>query len=112
MGHFSNGAVGGFLTGSNTASNTMFIRLQTATAQQIGISPLLAASAQNVSSSLMTMVNPSRVALSCSVCHISDLEKNIQKKLTLVGIGTLLILIIEIAIIVIFNSAFINSIIS
>ncbi|WP_234007837.1 hypothetical protein [Lysinibacillus sp. FJAT-14745] len=30
----------------------MFIRLQTATAHQIGISPLLAASAQNVSSSL------------------------------------------------------------
>ncbi|OXS73795.1 hypothetical protein B1B04_11850 [Lysinibacillus sp. KCTC 33748] len=100
------GAIGGFLTGSNTASNTMFIRLQTTTAQQIGISPLLAASAQNVSSSLMTMVNPSRVALSCSVCQISALENNVQKKLTLVGIGTLLILIIEIAIIVVFNISF------
>ncbi|MGE7113907.1 L-lactate permease [Lysinibacillus sp. NPDC047702] len=97
------GAIGGFLTGSNTASNTMFIRLQTATAQQIGISPLLAASAQNVSSSLMTMVNPSRVALSCSVCQIGEWENNIQKKLALVGAGTLLLIVLEIAIIVVFK---------
>ena len=97
------GAIGGFLTGSNTASNTMFIRLQTATAQQIGISPLLAASAQNVSSSLMTMVNPSRVALSCSVCRIGEWENNIQKKLALVGTGTLLLIVLEIAIIVVFK---------
>ncbi|MGE8001243.1 L-lactate permease [Lysinibacillus sp. NPDC093190] len=64
------GAIESFLTGSNTTSNTIFIRLQTAKAQKIGISSLLAASAQNVSSSLMTMVNPSRVALSCSVCQL------------------------------------------
>lgn len=89
------GATGGFLTGSNTASNTMFIRLQTETAVQVGISPLLIACAQNVSSSFMTMVNPSRVALSCSVCKISSLENEIQNKVAFVGIGTLVIISLE-----------------
>lgn len=93
------GATGGFLTGSNTASNTMFIRLQTETAVQIGISPILIACAQNVSSSLMTMVNPSRVALSCSVCEISTWENEIQNKLAFVGIGTLAIIFIELVIV-------------
>lgn len=93
------GATGGFLTGSNTASNTMFIRLQTETAVQTGISPILVACAQNVSSSLMTMVNPSRVALSCSVCKINTLENKIQNKLALVGMGTLTIIFIEIVIV-------------
>lgn len=90
------GATGGFLTGSNTASNTMFIRLQTETAIQIGASPTLLACIQNVSSSLMTMVNPSRVALSCSVCNITTLENNIQIKMAIVSIGTLAIIFIEI----------------
>lgn len=89
------GAAGGFLTGSNTASNTMFIRLQTETALQIGISPVFTACAQNVSSSLMTMVNPSRVALSCSVTKIREKENFIQKKVAFVAIGTLTIILIE-----------------
>ncbi|MFJ7953107.1 L-lactate permease [Lysinibacillus sp. NPDC096418] len=92
------GATGGFLTGSNTASNTMFIRLQTETAIQIGLSPILIACTQNVSSSFMTMVNPSRVALSCSVCKISTLENEIQNKLAFVGIGTITIIFIELII--------------
>lgn len=49
------GAIGGFLTGSNTASNSMFIKLQTQTAMQVGFPPILLACAQNVSSSLMIM---------------------------------------------------------
>ncbi|MGG2082170.1 L-lactate permease [Lysinibacillus pakistanensis] len=92
------GATGGFLTGSNTASNTMFIRLQTETALHIGMSPILIACSQNVSSSLMTMVNPSRVALSCSVCKICTQENEVQKKILFVGIGTLAIILIELLI--------------
>ncbi|QSB09509.1 L-lactate permease [Lysinibacillus fusiformis] len=97
------GAIGGFLTGSNTASNTMFIRLQTETALHIGMSPILVACAQNVSSSLMTMVNPSRVALSCSVCKIRSHENEIQKKMLFVGLGTLAIILIELLLLFIFQ---------
>ncbi|MDP5276253.1 L-lactate permease [Chengkuizengella axinellae] len=97
------GAIGGFLTGSNTASNSMFIRLQTQTAVQIGLSPVLLATTQNTSSSLMTMVNPSRVALGTSVCKIGDKENEIQKKMGLVGFGTLIIIIIELIIYTIIN---------
>ncbi|WP_155591184.1 L-lactate permease [Lysinibacillus cavernae] len=97
------GAIGGFLTGSNTASNTMFIRLQTETALHIGMSPILVACAQNVSSSLMTMVNPSRVALSCSVCKITTHENEIQKKILFVGLGTLAIILMELLLLFIFQ---------
>lgn len=92
------GATGGFLTGSNTASNTMFSKLQTQTAVQIGASPVLVASAQNVSSSLMTMVNPSRVALSASVCKITTAENELQKRMAMVGMGTLILIIFELII--------------
>ena len=80
----------------------MFIRLQTETALHIGMSPILVACAQNVSSSLMTMVNPSRVALSCSVCKIRSHENEIQKD-AFVGIGTLAIILIELLLLFIFQ---------
>lgn len=92
------GAMGGFLTGSNTASNTMFIRLQTQTAIQVGLPPVLLASVQNVSSSLMTMVNPSRVALATSVCKIQYKENEILKKMVIIGAGTLVIITIELVV--------------
>jgi lactate permease len=90
------GAVGGFLTGSNTASNTMFIKLQTQTAAEIGSTPLLAACTQNVSSSMITMINPSRVTLSTSVCKVEKHENIIQKKMVFIVAGTLSVLGLEI----------------
>lgn len=90
------GAVGGFLTGSNTASNTMFIKLQTQTAAEIGSTPLLAACTQNVSSSMITMINPSRVTLSTSVCKVEKHENIIQKKMIFIVAGTLSVLALEI----------------
>jgi lactate permease len=90
------GAVGGFLTGSNTASNTMFIKLQTQTAAKIGSTPLLAACTQNVSSSMITMINPSRVTLSTSVCKVGKHENIIQKKMIFIVAGTLSVLVLEI----------------
>lgn len=92
------GASGGFLTGSNTASNSMFIRLQTETASQVGLSPVLVASAQNVSSSFFTMVNPSRVTLSTTISAIPQHENTIQKQIAFIAIGTLTIILLELII--------------
>ena len=83
------GAMGGFLTGSNTASNTMLIRLQTETANYVGINKVHVAAAQNVSSSFSTMINPSKIAPSCSVCHISNKENVVQMKMLKIGGGTI-----------------------
>lgn len=91
------GAMGGFLTGSNTASNTMLIRLQTETANYIGINKVHVAAAQNVSSSFSTMINPSKIALSCSVCHISNKENVVQMKMLKIGGGTIGFIIIILA---------------
>lgn len=97
------GGLGGFLTGSNTASNTMFIQLQTQTAAQVGLPPILLACAQNVSSSLLIMTTPSRVTLGASVCKVNDKEGEILKMVAMIGLGTLIIIILELSFISIFK---------
>ncbi|MEJ8545512.1 L-lactate permease [Brevibacillus borstelensis] len=61
------GGMGGFLTGSNTGSNVMFIKLQTQTAAQLGTSPELVAYGQNTASSHSMMDSPSRVLLGATM---------------------------------------------
>lgn len=50
------GGLGGFLTGSNVASNAILINLQVEVTKQIGMSPELVASVQTASSAHMTMI--------------------------------------------------------
>ncbi|WP_332650205.1 L-lactate permease [Lysinibacillus sp. 54212] len=97
------GATGGFLTGSNTASNSMLIRLQTETAHLVGISSVEVAASQNVSSSFSTMMNPAKVALSCSICNEKNKESMIQREILKVGIGTVLIIMLVLGFIQIFS---------
>ena len=61
------GAMGGFLTGSNTGSNAMFMKLQVQTAQLLNLSPELIANSQNASAGHITMASPSRVLLSATI---------------------------------------------
>ncbi|SFI95502.1 L-lactate permease [Thermoflavimicrobium dichotomicum] len=89
------GGLGGFLTGSNTGSNSMFIQLQVQTAQQLCLSTSLIAAVQNTSSSHLTMVHPARIALGISMGQLKEKENEVLAKMSWVGIGTLLILITE-----------------
>src|SRR5699024_9136685 len=61
------GAFSGMITGSNAASNAMFLELQTSTARKYDLSTNLIASIQNTSASHMTMASPSRVLLAAAI---------------------------------------------
>jgi len=87
------GGIGGFLTGSNTGSNAMFIKLQAQTAGQLGLSPDLFAYAQNASASHMTMASPSRVLLGVSVTGVKEEESHILKVIALIACGSLLVIL-------------------
>ncbi|MFC4077534.1 L-lactate permease [Salinithrix halophila] len=90
------GGLGGFLTGSNTGSNAMFIRLQLQTAQHLQMSPDLFAYAQNTSSSHLIMACPSRVLLAASIGGIPEQENQLLRTITFIGLGTVVLLILGI----------------
>jgi lactate permease len=87
------GGLGGFLTGSNVASNAMLINLQAEVAKQIGMSPELLASVQNTSSAHMTMASPSRVLLGASVCNIRSDENRLLQRIFPIAVGSLLLVL-------------------
>lgn len=88
------GGIGGFLTGSNTGSNAMFINLQVQAAHHSGFSAELFGYAQNTSASHMTMASPSRVLLGVSVSGIHTAENKILRKIFLIATVSLLLVMI------------------
>lgn len=86
------GAIGGFLTGSNTGSNAMFIKLQAQTALQVGLSDEVISFAQNASSSHSTMASPARVALGTTLCGIKSQENKLLKSISLIVFGAILLI--------------------
>lgn len=83
--------LGGFLTGSNTGANAMFIRMQTEAAHLIGIPQLLIASVQNTAASLMTMASPSRVLLAVTVANATKHESQVLRNMLVISLGSILL---------------------
>lgn len=73
------GAFSGMITGSNAASNAMFMELQTITASKYQLSPSLIASIQNTTASHMTMASPSRVLLAATMTGNEKYEQKLFK---------------------------------
>lgn len=88
------GAMGGFLTGSTTSSNAMFINLQLQTAGQVGLPSDLVAYSQNTSASIATMASPARVMLGSYMFGIQSMESYILKRISLIVLGALLLTVI------------------
>lgn len=61
------GALGGYLTGSNTGAAAMFSTATAVAATGVGASPLIALAGQNVAGSVSIIVSPPRVALAVGV---------------------------------------------
>lgn len=61
------GALGGYLTGSNTGSAAMFSTATTTAALGLGASPLVALAGQNVAGSIAIIASPPRIALAVGV---------------------------------------------
>ncbi len=71
------GALGGALTGSNAASNALFMPLQVEAAQRLGLPENLTAATQNVSGSHASLLAPQRVVLATTATGLLGREGDV-----------------------------------
>ena len=72
-------ALGGALTGSNAASNALFMPLQVEAARGLGISEELTAAVQNVAGSHASMLAPQRMVLAATATGLLGRESDILR---------------------------------
>lgn len=88
------GAIGGFMSGSNSAANAMFSHFQSIMAEQLHHPALLYATAQNVSASNMTMASPARIALAASIANRSGHEGQLVRDILPIACAALVIVML------------------
>jgi lactate permease len=91
------GALGGFVTGSNTGANAMLAALQGEAAARLGLSTTFVVALQNTAAANATMATPSRVLLSLAVTGLSGVERReleplVTRRILAILLGTLAIL--------------------
>jgi len=74
------GALGAFMSGSNTVSNMLFSLLQYSVADNLGISHIIVVSLQNVGGSLGNMINVQKIITACAVVGLIGVEGLIIKR--------------------------------
>ena len=72
-------ALGGALTGSNAASNALFMPLQVEAARGLGLSTDLTAAVQNVAGSQASMLSPQRLVLAATATGLLGRESEILR---------------------------------
>jgi lactate permease len=72
-------ALGGALTGSNAASNALFMTLQVEAARELDISAVLTAAVQNVAGSHASMLAPQRLILAATAAGLLGREGDILR---------------------------------
>jgi lactate permease len=72
-------ALGGALTGSNAASNALFMPLQVEAARGLGLSPDFTAAVQNVAGSQASMLFPQRLVLAATATGLIGRESEILR---------------------------------
>lgn len=87
------GAIGAFITGSNTNSNVVFTTLQMRTAQLLGISipPILAA--QTAGAGLASVLAPAKIVVGTSTAGMSGHEGEVMRRL--IGYTAIMVLLIS-----------------
>lgn len=97
------GALGAFISGSNTVSNMLFSLFQYSIADELGISHIITVALQNVGGALGNLINVQKVVTGCATVGLIGIEGLIIKRnlkpllllVTLTGlIGLLLIYVI------------------
>jgi len=81
------GALGGFLTASNAASNALFMVLQTEAAIDLDLPVDVVASAQNASGSNVTLASPGRLVFAATVVGQAGAESILLSKVALATIA-------------------------
>jgi lactate permease len=86
------GALGAFMTGSNTNSNVVFTALQLRTAELLGYSVALVLAAQTAGGALGSVIAPTKVVVGASTAGMAGREGDVMRKM-LVYTGLLVLLI-------------------
>jgi len=96
------GALGAFMTGSNTNSNVVFGALQQRTAELLGYTVPIILAAQTSGAALGSVMAPTKVVVGASTAGMSGREGDVMRKLVVyVGILILLISVLTIIAIII-----------
>jgi lactate permease len=86
------GALGAFMTGSNTNSNVVFGALQLRTAELLGFSIAVILGAQTAGAALASVMAPTKVVVGASTAGMAGREGDVMRKL-LVYTGSLVFLV-------------------
>jgi lactate permease len=90
------GALGSFMTGSNTNSNAVFGTLQMDTALLLGLSVPLVLGAQTAAAAIASLLAPAKIIVGASTVGMSGDEGTVLRNLLVYG-GILLLLIAALA---------------
>jgi lactate permease len=80
------GALGAFMTGSNTNSNVVFGQLQQQTAQLLGLSVTLIVAGQTAGGALGSVLAPAKVIVGCSTVGLGGDEGKVIGRMLLLGL--------------------------
>jgi len=80
------GALGAFMTGSNTNSNVVFGGLQMETARLLGLSVTLILAGQTAGASVGSILAPAKVIVGCSTVGLSGHEGPVIRRMLLFGL--------------------------
>lgn len=80
------GALGTFITGSNTSSNMLLGAFQYTTAKNLGIDPLLILGSQTAGGAIGKVFSPTDMVLAASVTNILGREGEIMRFTVKIGI--------------------------
>lgn len=88
------GALGGFVTGSNTGANAMFAAPQAEIAQALGVAVLPFMAVHNVSASLLLMASPGKIEMACHLAPEGALAQRrlVQTQVLLVDMAAVAVM--------------------
>ena len=75
------GALGGWLTGSNSGGNAMFMPMQIEVANTVGLQKPIVAGAQNAAASYASMGSPARIVLVSATLSDTSIEKDLTRNM-------------------------------
>jgi len=85
------GALGAFITGSNSNSNVLFAALQMRTAELLGLSVPLILAAQTAGGAMGSMMAPAKVILGCATVGLNNQEGEVIGKILIYGISLVML---------------------
>jgi lactate permease len=86
------GALGAFVTGSNTSSNLIFAALQARMAGLLNLEPAHLLALQNVGGALGSVVSPAKVIVAVSTVGLAGQEGHVMRALA-IAMGLILLLV-------------------